>query len=216
MPEADDIIVVAPHPDDESIGCGGLIALSSRRGSRITVLFVTDGEDLLIADKPGSLAARRRAQGTAACEILGATPQFLGLSDGDLHREVDALAAALEHWIRERHASLVVLPWFGDANSDHQAVNVAFAKTGVDTPVWGYEVWSPLPANRVVDISEAVEDKRRAVAAHTADVFIDADALLGLNRYRAAVARLNGTHAEAFFEAPASEYKQRTLDVSGS
>jgi hypothetical protein len=109
----------------------------------------------------------------------------------------------------------VVLPWFGDENSDHRAVNMAFAGTAVDLPVWGYEVWTPLPANRVVDITSVVEDKRRAVAAHTADVFIDADAVLGLNRYRAAVTRMNGTHAEAFFEASADEYKQQTRDVCG-
>jgi LmbE family N-acetylglucosaminyl deacetylase len=213
LPDAEDVLVVAPHPDDESIGCGGLIALATRRGTRVTVVFATDGEDLLIADKPGSLAERRRAQGTAACEVLGAKPVFLALPDGDLHRSTDALAGALEDAMARTSAALVVLPWFGDANSDHRAVNTAFAQTTGDVSVWGYEVWSPLPANRVVDITGAVEDKRRAIAAHTADVFIDADALLGLNRYRAAVARLDGTHAEAFLEAPATEYRERTRDL---
>jgi LmbE family N-acetylglucosaminyl deacetylase len=213
LPEFDDIVVVAPHPDDESIGCGGLLALCSRQSRRVTVVFATDGEDLLIADKPGSLGRRRRAQGTAACEILGATAVFLGLPDGGLHREVDALASAIGRSIADARAGLVVLPWFGDANSDHQAVNSAFARASADVHVWGYEVWTPLPANRVVDITTAVDDKRRAIAAHTADVFIDADALLGLNRYRAAVARMNGTHAEAFYEASGDEYRRRVLDL---
>jgi LmbE family N-acetylglucosaminyl deacetylase len=216
LPTAREIVVVAPHPDDESIGCGGLIALAARSGARVTVLFVTDGENLLIADRPGSLAQRRRAQGTAACTVLGAEPVFLGFADGNIDGgDLDALGSVLTDALTA--AGLVLLPWFGDANADHRAVNAALARASLraDLTVWGYEVWSPLPANRILDITSVADDKRRAVAAHTADVFIDVDAPLGLNRFRAGVSRLDGTYAEAFFEAPADEYKRLVLDALG-
>jgi LmbE family N-acetylglucosaminyl deacetylase len=208
LPDARRIVVLAPHPDDESLGCGGLLLLASRRGADISVVFATDGDDMLIADSPGDLGPRRREQATEACRILGARPIFLGFEDGRLADAVGDLAAALRRILAEIRPDLVVLPWFGDASGDHRALNDAFATTPLDPDlrVWGCEIWSPLPANRLVDITGVVDDKVRAIAAHTADVLLNPDAILGLHRFRAGVARINGTYAEAYFEAPAATY----------
>jgi LmbE family N-acetylglucosaminyl deacetylase len=218
LPSARKIVVLSPHPDDESLGCGGLIALASQAGADVCVVFATDGDNMLIADRAGDLAGRRRAQAVDACAVLGAEPVFLGHRDGHLLRTVDALAASVDRVLDDRRPDLVVLPWFGDGHSDHRALNEAFAHThiGADVPVWGYEVWTPLPANRVVDISDAIDAKLRAIAAHTADVFIDADALIGLNRYRAAIARIGGKYAEAYFEAGAGAYIDHVRSLAGA
>ena len=208
LPAAQRIAVLAPHPDDESLGCGGLVALASRGGVEVTVVFATDGEDMLIAESGGDLATRRREQGTRACEVLGAKAVFLGFPDGRLAETTSELAAALTRVIADIRPDVVVLPWFGDANRDHRALNIAFARTtpAAKLRVWGCEIWSPLPANRVVDISEVVDEKLRAIRMHTADVLIDPDAVLGLHKYRAAIGRSGGTYAEAYFEASGSEY----------
>ena len=208
-PEARCIVVLAPHPDDESLGCGGLIALASRRGASVTVVFATDGDDLLVAAEPRDVAGRRRAQGAEACEILGARPAFLGFPDGRLGDRLPELASALDTCFAEMRPDLVVLPWPGDAHPDHRALNRALAESaiGPDVIVWGCEIWSPLPVNRLVDISDVIDDKSRAVAAHTADALLDPDAVLGLNRYRAGGVRTGAKYAEAFLEATAAEYR---------
>jgi LmbE family N-acetylglucosaminyl deacetylase len=211
LPSARRIVVLSPHPDDESLGCGGLIAIASNGGADVKVVFATDGDDMLIADRPADLGARRRKQGAEACTVLGARPVFLGLPDGRLAGVVGDLAAALDRVFAETRPDLVVLPWFADGNRDHRALNRALAETSLthDVPVWGCEVWTPLPANRVVDITDVIDRKVRAIAVHTADVYLDPDAILGLHRYRAAIARIGGEYAEAYFEAPAGEYFER-------
>jgi len=217
-PAARAIAVLAPHPDDESLGCGGAIALASAAGAAVTVVFATDGDNLLVADEGANLAARRRNQAKAACLALGAQPAFLGFRDGALSGDVDGLAAALSTKLAEIRPDLVLLPWFGDRNDDHRALNDAFAKTAIapDTTVWGFEVWTPLPANRLTDITGTIDVKRRAIAAHTADVLLDAEAFLGLNRYHAAMARLRGTHAEAYFETTAGDYVRHVRATAGA
>jgi LmbE family N-acetylglucosaminyl deacetylase len=207
-PDARNIVVLAPHPDDESLGCGGLLAHASRRGADSTVVFATDGDDILVSDLPHDIDVRRREQAAAACAILGAHPVFLGFRDGTLSDVIEELAAAFGRTFAERQPDLIVLPWFGDDHRDHVAVNRAFAKSGVarDVHVLGCEIWSPLPANRLVDISDVVDDKLRAIAAHTADTLLDRDAILGLNRFRGGAARVGAKYAEGYIEARASEY----------
>ncbi len=208
VPDARRIVVLAPHPDDESLGCGGLLAHASRRGADCTVVFATDGDDILLPDPPRDVAARRREQARAACAILGAQPVFLGFRDGTLSDVVDELAAAFDRAFTDAEPDLIVLPWFGDDHRDHIAVNRALCRTAVDSDVrvLGCEIWSPLPANRLVDISDVVDDKLRAIAVHTADALLDPDAILGLNRFRGGTARIRVKYAEGYMEAAASEY----------
>jgi LmbE family N-acetylglucosaminyl deacetylase len=100
-------------------------------------------------------------------------------------------------------------PWFLDGHDDHRAVNLALARcrfpAGVE--VWAFETWTPLPANRVVDISSVLDRKEQAIAAHrTAHQAFDPGAVVGLNRYRSLHGLLGRGHAEAFLAAPAPEY----------
>ena len=86
-----DVLVVAPHPDDEAIGAFGLMSALRRRGARLWVLVVSDGG----ASHPGStawpparLVPERRRETRRAMATLGIPPsrvRFLGLPDGALH-----------------------------------------------------------------------------------------------------------------------------------
>jgi LmbE family N-acetylglucosaminyl deacetylase len=218
LPPASRVLVLAAHPDDESLGCAGTMALFADRGTDVAAVFATDGEALLVAGGGGDLAARRRAEAVEACRILGTqAPSFLGFPDRGLTGEIDRLAAALRPVVAGYAPQLVLLPWFADGNADHRALNVALAKAGVsgDVELWGYEIWSPLIANHLVDISDALDRKELALKAHASDVLMDLGAIVGLNRYRAEVGRLDGKHAEAFLRAPAERYFDlvRTADA---
>lgn len=119
-------LIVAPHPDDETIGCFGLVRRLRRQGTRVRLLIVTDGG----ASHPGSarwprrrLAAARAAETRRAARRMGLTAadcRFLGLADGALAADPAAarrIAAAAARW----GARLVVGPCAGDDHADHRA-----------------------------------------------------------------------------------------------
>ena len=204
------VVVLAPHPDDEAVGAGGTIRLLADSGARVTVVFATDGDATIGASEdPSEVARRRRAEAEASCALLGAEPRFLGLPDGSVASEVAALARGLGDAVRTTGAEAVFLPWFADGHPDHDACSRAVGAAGLEpsVEVWGYETWTPLPANRVVDITSAVEAKRRAIAAHaTAHQAFDVGAMLGLSRYRSVHGLMGRGYAEAFLAGRLADY----------
>ena len=204
-------VVLAAHPDDESMGCAGTIALLRRAGAQVTVAFVTDGELTRGADLPvGEVARRRRAEAEAACRSLGVEDvRFWGLPDGSLTDSVDEVAAHVERLLTEIVPDGVLLPWFLDDHPDHSAVAAALDRRPPPAAVelWGYEVWTPLAANRIVDISTVIALKEGALAIHrTAGQAFDIAASIGLNRFRSMQGLMGRGWAEAFVVAPAPDW----------
>ena len=116
-------LVVAPHPDDESIGCGGLIALLCERGVPVSVILLSDGSGSHPNSRRFAAAARcalRLAEMRQALERLGvAAPLIaLGWPDGALPRcgetGFDAAAAVLEQQLRTLAPATVLAPWRRD------------------------------------------------------------------------------------------------------
>jgi LmbE family N-acetylglucosaminyl deacetylase len=204
------VLVLAPHPDDESVGAGGTIRLLADAGANVVVLFATNGEATIGApDEPEEVTSRRRSEAMAACRLLGASPRFLDHPDGGVAAAADALAAEIGAAVEELRPEAVFLPWFADGHPDHEACTVALSRAGIDprVEVWAFETWTPLPANRLVDITPAIGAKRAAVAAHsTAHLAFDLGALLGLSRYRSVHGLMGQGYAEAFLAARADQY----------
>lgn len=143
------LVVVAAHPDDETLAAGGLIALAARAGLEVTVVLLTDGE----ASHPGSptlsshdLAGLRVEESRAALARLApsATIERLGLPDGHLAVHADETVTGLVDVVGERGAdTVVVAPWRHDGHADHdaagRAAGVACRRT--DAELWEYPVW---------------------------------------------------------------------------
>lgn len=188
----DPVLAVAPHPDDEAIGCGGTLALAAAPA----VVFLT-------AD------SLRRAEAEASVERLGAgRVDFLGLRDGALADDVEDGAAELARIVREVAPACVLVPYPLDRHPDHNAAArlVARSLEGIETRIWCYEVWSPLDPNRLVDITAVAGAKREAIGLHASQCagLPYADAALGLARYRSLL--LPGAqYAEAFLECSHAE-----------
>ncbi len=185
-------LVVAPHPDDETFGCGGALALLARAGAALDVAFVTDGAASHPGHPtvaPGAIAARRRAEARRATQILGVNPQrvwFLDESDGTLARlEAGAArqaAARIAGLLARLAPDAVLLPCRRDGSSEHDAAFALVARALGETdlsprilefPVWSW--WNPrrlvrplLTARRVwrLDLGPAFELKRRAVSCY--------------------------------------------------
>jgi LmbE family N-acetylglucosaminyl deacetylase len=187
------VLVVAPHPDDEVLGCGGVVGLLRRAGVAVRVIIASDGA----ASHPGSttyppatLAALRRGESEAGLAILGVSLDhvtFLGLPDSAIpyadaaggRRAVAEARAAVRSW---PDVGTVLLPWRRDPHDDHRATWSLFS-TALDTlasPVrrMEYPIWSrmhPGPGDVPVagearvwrlDISPVQSQKRAAILAH--------------------------------------------------
>lgn len=183
--EVDALFVVAAHPDDETLGVGGLIHRLAQRGIPITIMGLTDGE----SSHPGSptvsageLGERRRHEFEEAMSVLApdAELHFLGIPDGALREHRAALEAVLKSSIRPlaKGRPLVVAPWSGDAQRDHrvagEAAQRACAALGVRFlayPIWLWH-WGgvddvPWSSAQSVALDDAdLTAKRTALAAH--------------------------------------------------
>jgi LmbE family N-acetylglucosaminyl deacetylase len=193
------VLALAAHPDDETVGCGGLLSLLADQGAEVHVCFATDGEATIGADLPGDeVGRRRRREAEAACAVLGTrAPRFLGLPDGRLADHLDDLRGSLRALIDELQPDVVLAPWELDGHPDHQVLHTAIP-AGVE--VWGYETWTPLPPTWIVDVTSVHERKARALACYeTAHLAFDVSAMLALDRYRSVHGLMGKGYAEAFF-----------------
>lgn len=212
LPAADRALVLAPHPDDETLACGGTATALAAAGTEVVVVVVSDGQAAKVDVPVDELGRRRRAETEAACAALGLhPPRFLGHRDGALPGAIRAVTADLEGIVAEHAPQVVLLPWFGDAHADHRAVNVALARTELsdDVEVWGGETWTPLPVTHLVDISAQIGAKRDAIACHpSAAAAFDLEAILGLNRYRSVHGLRGRGYAEAFVALTAAAHRR--------
>ena len=210
--------VLAAHPDDESLGCGGTMALLRRRGTPVTVAFATDGEATRGAPTGAAETARRRRQeAVAACAALGVDDlQFWGLPDGGLAERIGDLAARIT--ALAAGCDGLLLPWFLDGHPDHEALSAGLAAATISGPleVWGFEIGTVLPANRIVDVTAVWPQKLAAVGAHaTAAQAFDLEAALGLNRWRSIHGLMGRGYAEAFLAAPVEQYLDLWCQAAG-
>ena len=210
-------LVIAPHPDDEALGCGGTIALLADAGAEVTALWVTDGAATKgTGHPPEALAELRRVEAERSAGILGARPRFLGLDDGRLGEQRERLVAGMRDAIATLAPQAVFAPWLLDGTADHRAVSAALAEAlGDEGPqVWGYEVWTALVPNRIVDVTKVIDRKRQAVAAHeTAAEAIDLTVGEGLARWRTMQTLGGQGYAEAFLALTASGYRELAAEL---
>jgi LmbE family N-acetylglucosaminyl deacetylase len=182
------LLVVAPHPDDESLACGGVIAAAAAARLPVRVVFVTDGEasHLRSPTWPAErLGAERRREAMGALAALGARPdaaRFLHLPDRSVpHPGREGFAAAVEAFraaVSDFAFDTVCLPWRREPSGDHQGSwHIATAARGgrpgarLEYPVWLFDRPDALPAPHEaevlrVDVARFRRAKRRAVAAH--------------------------------------------------
>lgn len=203
LPESGKILVLAPHPDDEALGCGGTIALLSRRNIPVSVVFLTDGESLE-GEPSSAVAEARRQEGRSACKILGCPePRFLGFPDGGLRDCLGGLFQALAGIIGEEQPDIVFAPSPVDFHADHRVaanISLELLKSLNSFRLAFYEIYSTVRFTWLVDIRGAVEEKRRAIMNYQKSLYgrpeLYAHASLGLNAQRSIF-----TEAEGYYEA---------------
>ena len=175
------LVVVVAHPDDETLGAGGLISAAVARGIPVQLTVATDGE----ASHPHSpthdasrLAALRREELQRAVGQLGRSvdPGRLGLPDGGLADRIPELTEAVAALLDRSPGAWVVSTWSNDGHPDHDAVGTAAARAAADAgarhlqfPIWGWEWTTPgdriVPIDRLVALPLTPDDRARKSAA---------------------------------------------------
>lgn len=120
------ILVVAAHPDDEVLGCGGTIAKASSMGAQVNVLFFTNGTGARV-DSSGPEAALRKQMALDSLKILGVSGwKFLDFPDNQLDTvSLLEIIKAVEVVVSEFEPAIVLTHNVGDLNIDHRIVSEA-------------------------------------------------------------------------------------------
>ncbi len=184
------VIVVAPHPDDEALGCGGLLALLADVNQPARVIVMTDGSRShpdSVSHPAARLAALRGAESLAALAVLGypaTAVTFMDFEDGGLPAEgtpafLDA-TSRLKDLIVDHVPDTIVVPWRRDPHGDHQSTwRICWAAASelsiqfrwLEYPIWA---WMPAGAEEApfaseasvwrLDITPVMQCKQRAIA----------------------------------------------------
>ena len=161
---AADAVVIAPHPDDETLGCGGTVLRKRALGAKVAVIFLTDGtashQHLVSAER---LAGERELEALAATAVLGIDPSavhFLRVPDTQLAQHIEATLPRVVELLEQYRPAQVYAPFRRDGLADHVAAariaESAATAVGVSEllgfPVWFWNHWPWLrPVAGMVD-----------------------------------------------------------------
>jgi LmbE family N-acetylglucosaminyl deacetylase len=181
-------LVLAPHPDDESLGCGGLIARCCVESRPPVVVILTDGSGSHLGSKcypPAKLAAWREAEAARAVQALGLPMErLMFLREPDTKAPhagpaFDEIVVRLIACLREFDCSAILAPWRLDPHCDHAAAARIAAETAriacvrhLSYPVWGWTLPDDTAIDETVvrgwrlDVASQLDAKRCAIGAH--------------------------------------------------
>ncbi len=187
------LVVLSPHPDDESLGMGGLIALARRNHRDVSIVAVTDGA----GSHPGSttypreklVALRRAEMGEAArrLDVPNDRITHLNLPDTAAPKAgpaFDAAVTTVDGIVARAGAASLFVTWRDDPHCDHEAAALMaeeVRRRRPDIALWAYPVWgwhlkptaeisAPSPRGYRVDVTEVAAAKRAAIAAHASQM----------------------------------------------
>ncbi len=175
------VLVIAAHPDDEVLGCGGTVALHARAGDEVTAVIACEGESLRYG--PGGVGQSEHSR--RAAEMLGLKESRpLGFPDQRLDTlTLLDLIAPLERAVREVRPAVVYCQFGGDANRDHELLfraalvatrplepflEAVYAFDTASSTEWGYP--RSFVPDTWVDISTTLEQKLCAMACYESEV----------------------------------------------
>ncbi len=189
--ENEKYLIIAPHPDDESIGCGGIMSLYPEK---FDVICLTHG----VPDDIRSLEMKN------AMEFAGVNYKMLDLKDKKIIEGWDKFQT-----IDISNYDYIFIPYIFDQHKDHKAVSILLerllktAKHKRNVKIAYYEVWSTINMPQYyVDISSVVESKKKMINFHKSQVASKeyADKIIGLNSYRGLLRSLDAVESYAIVD----------------
>lgn len=215
LPSQAKILVIAPHPDDETLGCGGTLALLRQRSCQVKVIIMTDGaKGDPLGYLTGNVVTHRQRESLAALQVLGIEDVvFLSQPDGN-YQHSPMVAQQLTAIMNNYAADWLLIPSVLDYHRDHVAVCLSVLETwqtqGGRERVLLYETWGPLPATWVVNITSVFTLKQQATRCYELPLkYCDyLTACSGMAGYRGLYfSQPQRQYAEAFLELHATSWQ---------
>lgn len=211
------VLVLAPHPDDEVFGCGGAIMCHVEQGDAVTVLLATDGraaEPHADAAACQAYIAKRRAESRAAAEILG-YQQLLcwDYADRTLLND-EKLVQDLVNLLQNQHIQRVYAPSVWEIHPDHMALAdaavEAVRRCGERVTLVMYEVAVALHPNLLLALDARLERKREAIACFQSQLRLNdyRRHMEALHAYRSYTLSPEVKMAEAYFQINGADLQQ--------
>lgn len=201
------ILVLAPHPDDEAIGCGGTLLKHVKDGDTVHVVFLTSGEKGGHGRSEAETIRVREGESRAAAKILGVRRlEFWHLPDGAVKPTATGIAQ-MRAKFKQFKPDVIYVTHDRETHPDHRGAVRLLRRSlrslrGKTPIVLGYEVWTPIQKlDEIVDISPFMERKLRAVRTYRSQCAVVGfvEAVRGLNRYRGEMHSWpGGDYAEVF------------------
>ena len=200
------VLLLAPHPDDETIGCGGTLALHAAAGDSVRVLILTNGAkgDMSGRFDRNAYIAIRQQETLAACASLGLSDvTFWPYEDREL-ANAGTVISDMASQINAYLPDLIYAPSPLEFHPDHRAaavfIQAAVKLCRTDADLLFYEVGQPLQVDILVDITRVLDKKIQALYQYRSQLEERPynDVALALNRFRSLTLPEEVTHAEGF------------------
>lgn len=208
FPDAKNVLTLAPHPDDEALGCAGALLLLRERGVNSTMIYLTNGERLY-GTPSVEIGEKRKEEARKSSLMLGCTEHiFLECPDGEVEGNRGKLYGQLHSIVVNRKPDMIIAPSPIDYHSDHIAtagLALDLSKAFQTFTLIFYEVYSTLRFNYLLDITQSAEGKKKAIMNYRTSLCempgLYATAALGLNAHRSMFVQKEGYY-EAFYSVP--------------
>ncbi len=205
LPEGN-ILVLAPHPDDEIFGCAGAIIQHVAQGNSVKVIIVTDGSAAINHSDDDSRLRYikiRQQESCQAAKILGyEIPEFWDIVDRTLTYD-EKLVQRLGKYIQVNNITHIYAPSLAEIHPDHSALaNLAVeAARRSKVKLIMYEIGIPLHPNILLDITPNLARKKQAMECFVSQLKIQdyQRHILCLNGYRSYTLPPQVTEAEAYY-----------------
>lgn len=211
--KVNNVLVLAPHMDDETIGLGGTIRAHSDNGTHVHCVMVTDGSNSVTEMAKEELSRKRKEEMARIQSIIGIDDlKYLNLPDGQVKSEPEAVQK-LAVWMDEIKPDIIYCPPLVDAHPDHIATTAilvdALKQSEGEYVIRQYEVNCPIPPkeiNVVIDVTNAMTKKIEAIEQFQSQV-IAFDGFIDMNAYKSALIKHSGVkYVETFLEVPARQF----------
>jgi len=205
LPNIKTFLILAPHPDDESLSCSGTALLLTEKGVSATVVFITNGERLYGAPSE-TIAKKRTIEANRAANLMGCSKNmFLNIPDGEIDRNFGMTCQKISNILNEVKPEMVFSPSPLDYHQDHTAtarVSLELHREFKSFKLSFYEVYSSIRFTHLINISRVIERKKELILNYHTSLYekpeIYVDAILGLNAHKAIFTQKKG-YFEAFF-----------------
>jgi len=182
------IIVFAPHPDDETLACGGTIIRKIQEGFDVHIVVMTDGRHShdvtlgLTEPSPETIAEIRATEVKEATRVLGVNPSNLllqGFEDGKLREQMSEARERTVRILHEIRPVEMYVPYRDDANEDHRTtyeiVTSSIREADLLPKMYEYSVWNgkiPRPGLKVLvmDIHKELGRKKEAISKYKSQI----------------------------------------------